>query len=186
MQSSHGSDPATAGRDETEDAPALATGPTEPAAEDLQAQLDQTRAELAATEDRHLRARADLENYRKRVEQEIERRVREQVDELLRDWLDVVDSVERALTLETEQRQVDALRAFLEQMEAILARQGVRRIGEVGDRFDPGLHEAVAVVPGAGGPAGTIAEIARSGYSVDDRVLRPTQVAVARPPGDGD
>jgi molecular chaperone GrpE len=186
MQSSPGSDPAATGRDETEDASALATDPTEPATDDLQAQLEQMRAELAATEDRHLRARADLENYRKRVEQEIERRVREQADELLRDWLDVVDSVERALTLETEQRQADALRAFLEQMEAILARQGVRRIGEVGDRFDPGLHEAVAVVPSASSPAGTIAEIARSGYSVDDRVVRPTQVAVARSPGDSD
>jgi molecular chaperone GrpE len=54
----------------------------------------------------------------------------------------------------------------------------------VGEQFDPELHEAVAVVPAGGLRPGTIAEIARSGYSGDGRVLRPAQVAVARPPDD--
>jgi molecular chaperone GrpE len=67
-------------------------------------------------------------------------------------------------------------------MEAILARYGVTRMGDVGDSFDPERHEAIAVVPGRDQPKGTIAEVARSGYSVDGRVLRPAQVAVARPP----
>jgi molecular chaperone GrpE len=155
-------------------------------AEELRAELDQIREQLAAAEDRYLRARADLDNYRKRAERELERRAQEHGDELVRAWLEVVDSVERALALEHENPALtEALRAFLSQMEAILARQGVTRIGEVGSAFDPELHEAIAVVPDSGTAPGTIAGVARSGYSAGDRVLRPAQVTVARPPADG-
>ena len=151
-----------------------------PRDEELRAELEQTRALLTEAEDRVLRARADLDNYRKRSERELERRVRERGDELLRAWLEVVDSVERALALEPDAPLADGLRAVLEQMDAIVARQGATRIGQVGEPFDPELHEAVAVVPDATRPAGTVAEIARSGYAVGDRVLRPAQVVVAR------
>ena len=152
--------------------------PVEPSGEELRAQLEQARAELAAAEDRFLRARADLDNYRKRIERELERRVHEQGDEHLREWLDVVDSVERAVALEPE--RAEGLRALLDQIDALLSRQGVVRIGESGEQFDPAVHEAVAAVPDSGRPAGTIVDVARAGYSVDDRVVRPAQVAVAR------
>jgi molecular chaperone GrpE len=143
--------------------------------------------QLAAAEDRFLRARADLENYRKRVDRELERRLREEIDDVLREWLEAVDSVERALALQPDgSADADDLRAVLEQMEAILARRGVRPVGEAGAPFDPELHEAVAVVPSADQPAGTIAEIARSGYTAGDRIIRPAQVVVTRPPADGD
>jgi molecular chaperone GrpE len=163
------------------------TDPQDLSQEELVEELERARNDLAATEERYLRARADLENYRKRADRELERRVRQQGDELLRAWLEVADSLERALALEGEQpASTLGLRAFLEQVESILARQGVRRLGAVGETFDPELHEAVAVVPGTDRPAGTVAEVARSGYAVDDRVVRPAQVAVARPTGDGD
>jgi molecular chaperone GrpE len=58
----------------------------------------------------------------------------------------------------------------------------VTRLGEVGQRFDPELHEAVAVVPESDREPGTIAEVTRSGYASGDRVLRPPLVAVAQPP----
>jgi molecular chaperone GrpE len=160
--------------------------PRELSAEELRAELEQTRAQLAETEDRYLRARADLDNYRKRAERDLERRVREQADELLRGWLEVVDSVERALVLAPQDAGLDeGLRAVLEQMQAILARHGLTRIGEVGERFDPERHDAIGVVTNRGSTADAVAEVARSGYSAGDRVLRPAQVVVARPPADG-
>ncbi|MGZ4413981.1 MAG: nucleotide exchange factor GrpE [Gaiellaceae bacterium] len=177
MPSSPGTERDSAAADEREFEQALSR-------EELRAELEGARAQVAASEERHLRARADLDNYRKRAERELERRVREQTDELLRDWLEVVDAAERALALEVDERAAGGLRAFLDQMEAILARQRVRRIGHVGDRFDPELHEAIAAIPDREHPPGTITEIARSGYGVDDRVLRPAQVAVARPADD--
>jgi molecular chaperone GrpE len=161
-----------------------AAAPEQPSAEGLASQLEEARAQLASSEDRYLRARADLENYRKRIERELERRVEERSDAVLRSWFDVVDSVERALALDAASLPRDSLRVLLDQMEGVLARNGVGRLGAVGEQFDPELHEAVSVVPAQGRRPGTIAEIARSGYSVDGRVLRPAQVAVARPPDD--
>lgn len=130
-------------------------------------------------DERYLRARADLENYRKRSAQEVERRVAEQAERLLLDWIEAVDSVDRALGMQPS----DGLRSVLEQMEAILARQGVERVGAVGDRFDPELHEAISVQESDEAPDRTVLDVARSGYRHGERVLRPAQVVVSRDGG---
>ena len=65
-------------------------------------------------------------------------------------------------------------------MEAILDRHGVTRIGAPGEPFDPERHEAVGVVTTSELPDRTVADVARSGFVVDGRVLRPAQVVVAR------
>jgi molecular chaperone GrpE len=139
-------------------------------------------AELEQLEDRYKRSLADLDNYRKRSAAEIQRRVTESSEALIGDWLDAVDSVERALVMAEPGSPLSVgLQAVLEQMEAILERQGVSRIGAPGEQFDPERHEAIGVVPAAGDtPDRTIVEVARSGYALGDRVLRPAQVVVAR------
>jgi molecular chaperone GrpE len=140
-------------------------------------------AELAATEDRFKRALADLDNYRKRAAREIERRVEDARESLLRDWLDPVDSVERALRLgQADNPCHEGMRAVLDQMEATLARHGVQRVGAPGEPFDPQRHEAVGVVQTTAAPDRTVVDVARSGFARGDRVLRPAQVIVARRP----
>lgn len=137
-------------------------------------------AELAQLDDRYKRALADLDNYRKRAAGEIDRRVQERSDAITRDWLEAVDSVERALRMGGPENELAAgLRAVLEQMEAILERQGLSRIGSPGERFDPALHEAIAVRETDEVPDRTIVEVARSGYGEGERVLRPAQVVVS-------
>jgi molecular chaperone GrpE len=136
--------------------------------------------ELTRLEDRFKRAAADLDNYRKRVARDIERRVEEAREALLRDWLEVVDSVERALHQERDGPLAEGLRAVREQMDAVLARSGVERIDAVGDRFDPERHEAVDVRESDDAEDGTVLEMVRSGYAHGGRVLRPAQVIVAR------
>jgi molecular chaperone GrpE len=140
-------------------------------------------AEIARLDDRFKRARADLDNYRKRTAKDVERRVTEGTDALLVDWLDVADSVQRALTMTPLD---DGLRAVGEQIDATLARQGVTRLGTVGEPFDPDRHEAVAAVPATDHPDGAIVEVIRSGYAREGRVLRPALVAVAQRPQGGD
>ncbi|TMK56311.1 MAG: nucleotide exchange factor GrpE [Actinobacteria bacterium] len=130
-------------------------------------------------DERYLRALADLENYRKRSAQEVERRVAEQAERLLLDWIEAVDSVDRALGMQPS----DGLRSVLEQMESILARQGVERVGAAGDRFDPELHEAISVQESEEVPDRTVLDVARSGYRHGERVLRPAQVVVSRDGG---
>jgi molecular chaperone GrpE len=172
MPSSPESEPTADTASEPEPEPAL----TEQAS-DRQA----LTAELAGIEDRYKRALADLDNYRKRSEREIERRVAQTRESLLREWLDVVDSVERAVQLEPPPCS-EGMRALLEQMDGVLTRQGVERIGAPGDRFDPERHEAIAVQPSDEVPDRTIVAVQRSGYANADRVIRPAQVVVARAP----
>lgn len=141
-------------------------------------QTSELEAQVARLEDRYKRALADLDNYRKRAERETQRRVADARERLLRDWLEAVDSVERALRVQPDDQ---GLRAVLEQMQAILARNGVSRLGAVGDAFDPERHEAIGVQPSDEAADRSILEVARSGFALgDDRVLRPAQVVVAR------
>jgi len=166
--------------------------PNSPESEDQQAptatatateDLEQRNADL---EDRYKRALADLDNYRKRSAREIERRVLESTEVHARQWLEAIDSVERALNtdgIDPENPLAIGLRRVLEQMEAILERQGIRRVGEAGERFDPERHEAVAIRETNEVPDQTVVEVARSGWAASGRVLRPAQVVVARSEG---
>ncbi len=174
-------DPTAAGRQTHADPGAEAAGQEPPPAEPPP-QEPGLAQQLADTEDRFKRALADLDNYRKRSGREIERRLQEDRERGLRDWLEAVDSVERALAMQPENPLFEGLRAVLEQMEAILDRQGVRRIGAAGEPFDPERMEAVGVRPADGVPDRTVLDVARSGYAIGDRVLRPAQVVVARTP----
>jgi molecular chaperone GrpE len=159
--------------------------PSSPVTEDgaVEAPERDLEAELAELEDRFKRARADLENYRKRSERDLERRVGEARDAINREWLEAVDSVERALRVaEPENPMFEGLRGVLEQMEAVLDRYGIERVGTVGEAFDPERHEAVGVVDTDDRADRSVVEVARSGYAAGDRVLRPAQVVVARKP----
>jgi len=149
-------------------------------------ELDNLRHENARLEDRYKRALADLDNYRKRTARDLERRVDESRDAVIRDWLDVVDSIDRALRVEPGNPVAEGLRQVLEQMEAILARQGVKRTGGTGERFDPERHEAVGIHQTDEVPDQTIVDVARSGYTSGDRVIRPAEVIVARNDGSGE
>jgi molecular chaperone GrpE len=148
-----------------------------PAAQEQQPSVADLQARNAELDDQRLRARADLENYRKRSARELDRRVGEQRDAMLRDWLEAVDSVERALRMTPD---AEGLRAVLAQMEAILARYGVVRAGAPGEPFDPERHEAIGVQEDGDGQPPRIADVARSGFTMGDRVLRPAQVIVTR------
>ncbi len=152
----------------------------EPAHED--AEHEECSEQLAQAEDRHRRALADLDNLRKRTAREIERRVQESRESLLREWLEALDSVERALLMTPEGPVQDGLRSVLAQMEAILARNGVQRSGRPGEAFDPERHEAVAVRESEDVSDRTVLEVVRSGFAIGDRVLRPAQVIVSTRP----
>ena len=139
-----------------------------PTVEDLEARNEQL-------EDRYKRALADLENYRKRVARDIARRIDEGTDAVVGDWLELVDSVDRAARADG-----DAFAPLRDQIAAILEREGISRLGAVGEPFDPERHEAVGVRDTDVVPDRTIVDVARSGFARRDRVLRPAQVIVSR------
>jgi molecular chaperone GrpE len=184
MQSSRGidvhdqRDPPRQERRETDDTPA--------GQDDLdgagQSELDQRNltAELAGIEDLYKRALADLDNYRKRSSRELERRTAEVKESMLMDWLEAVDSVERAIQMEPYGPCRDGLQAVMGQMDVVLRRQGAQRIGAPGEPFDPERHEAIAVRASHDAPDRTILAVQRSGFALGERVVRPAQVVVAR------
>ena len=171
------SSPGTDRRDTASGAPPVEQAEAPERREPSQAEHE---AEIARLEDRYKRALADLDNYRKRSARDVERGVQEVRGRLISDWLDVVDSVERAMRMDPAGNE--GLQSVLEQMRAVLARQGARRFGEPGERFDPERHEAIAVRQTDEVPEGTIQEVVRSGYELDGRVLRPAQVIVSKWP----
>lgn len=145
-----------------------------------QSETGELSAELAQIEDRYRRALADLDNYRKRSARELERRVQEAKDSVLRDWFEVVDSVERAIQMEADGPCREGLEAVLAQIDTVLQRHGLQRIGSPGDRFDPERHEAVAARVAPGFPDQTVVEVHRSGFARGEHVIRPAQAVVAR------
>jgi molecular chaperone GrpE len=139
-----------------------------PTVEELEARNEQL-------EDRYKRALADLDNYRKRVARDIERRLEEGTDALVRDWLELVDSVDRAVRSDGE-----TFSPLRDQIGAILDREGIARVGAEGEHFDPERHEAVGVRETDEVPDRTVVDVPRSGFARGDRVLRPAQVIVSR------
>jgi molecular chaperone GrpE len=146
-------------------------------------ELQSALLELAELEDRYTRARADLENYRKRAAREQERRLEQARESMLRDWLEVADSVDRATAMQAEESPCrEGLLAVRAQIDAVLARDGVQRIGAPGERFDPERHDAIAARADETAPDRTVLDVVRSGFTLGDRVIRPAQVVVARAP----
>lgn len=153
-----------------------------PAIDQAQPANGELAAELERIQDRYKRALADLDNYRKRAARDLESRVAAAQEAIIGDWLDVVDSVERALQMDADGSCREGLGAVLEQMNSVLAREDVHRTGAPGERFDPERHEAIAVQDSAEAPDQTILAVERSGFALGDRVIRPAQVVVARSP----
>ena len=183
MQSSRaGDERRTPPADGAPEAPPPAAGEPDESGEDRSQSSDELAGQLAATDDRLKRALADLDNYRKRAGREVERRVTEGRETLLRELLEPLDNIERALQAADHSPLAQGLRGVFDQMEALLARHGAQRIAAVGDPFDPTRHEAVAVRETDDVPDGTVVDIARSGFAIGDRVLRPAQVVVAKKP----
>ena len=149
----------------------------------LREQLEAVRAERDANRENWLRAQAELENYRKRVQREMDEARRYQVLPLARDVLPVLDNLRRAIAVGEEGRDtaglIDGVRLVLKQLEDTLARHNVTPIEAVGQPFDANLHEALQQVPAPGRPPMTVLEEFQRGYRLHDRVLRPSQVVVS-------
>jgi molecular chaperone GrpE len=145
-----------------------------------------TEDTVAILEDRLRRALADLDNLRKRYEREV---ARERVTERMlvaRQWLPVVDDLERAIEhLQSSEdcgpEVVEGVRVIRDRALSVLAQLGFPRFDATGEGFDPARHEAVSVID-SDEPPGTVVETTRTGYGTGEVVLRPAGVVVARAP----
>jgi molecular chaperone GrpE len=137
--------------------------------------------------DRYMRARAELANFRKRVERE-RAEIRGLVTaELVREILPALDDFQRALDHAHETSDFEGLASGVELVERKLLKTlegfGVSPIEAVGRPFDPAVHEAMTVLQAPGAEPGTVVEELRKGYILGDRVVRPSQVVVSQSSG---
>lgn len=146
------------------------------------AQAAEAEAKAAENWDLYLRARADLENYQRRVARDLAFNIRCGKRDLILRILEVVDDMERALTADAD---YDSLRhgvdMIMRKLLDVLAAEGVRPIEAVGQPFDPRFHDAVAACEDPSVQTETIVEDLRRGYTFEDDCLRPTMARVAKP-----
>ena len=164
-------------------------GATEERVRALEAELATTREEARQNHERWLRERADLENITKRAERERAETVRFANERILRDLLSVVDNLERAVAHArgggNGQPLVEGVELVLKGLLDLLERHGVTRIATEGARFDPAQHEAMAHVESAEHEPNAVLAEHQPGYRLNDRLLRPALVSVAKAPAGG-
>jgi molecular chaperone GrpE len=153
----------------------------------MQAQIDELTTEKAVLFDRVLRRQAEFDNYRKRIGRERGEIYQRGRDDVLLQFLPVVDNFERALSsLESSEGDAEALRDGVElihkQFQDALSRFGLEAVEAVGQAFDPHVHEAVTTEATDKHKENTVLEEFQRGYRIGDRLLRPAKVKVASSP----
>lgn len=157
---------------------------------DEEAEIDALRAERDALQDKFMRALAEAENARKRSDKD--RREAQQYggSRLARDMLPVYDNMKRALEAATdEQREsakalIEGIELTMRELRNVFAKHGMIVITpQVGDKFDPQMHEAMFEAPLPGTKSGEIIQVSAEGFMLHDRILRPAQVGVSSNPG---
>lgn len=143
-------------------------------------------AETEGLRERLMRTLADFDNYRKRTEREKQTLRRFANFEVFKDFLGVLDNLERAMDSSGSAEDLkQGLKMIVRQHEEILRRHGVERVEAVGKAFDPTIHEAVAREESAEIETPTVTKEMQRGYLLHDRLLRPAMVFVAMPGANG-
>lgn len=150
--------------------------------EQLKAQVEETAKK---EQDLLLRTRAEIDNIRRRTEQDIEKAHKFALEKFSKDILNTIDNLERALATpaNTEDESVKALfdgvQLTLKELLSTVARFGVEPIGVVGELFNPDLHQAISMQPAEGIESNHITAVLQKGYILNGRVIRPAMVMVA-------
>ena len=157
--------------------------------EEAIARVQELEAQLAETakkeQDLLLRTRAEIDNIRRRTEQDVEKAHKFALEKFAKDILNTIDNLERALATPAniEDESVKALfngvELTLKELLATVARFGVEPVGVVGEIFNPDLHQAISMQPTDGFESNQITTVLQKGYLLNGRVIRPAMVMVA-------
>jgi len=151
--------------------------------EQLERDVESAKAEAENAMKDKLYAYAELQNYRRRKEEETMSQQKFMGERLLKELLPIVDNFERGLAAAAATRDYDKLiggiQGTLKQLTTYLEKAGVTPLETVGKEFDTQFHEAIGVAEESGLPPHTVAEELQRGYLIHDRVLRPALVKVS-------
>lgn len=157
---------------------------TEVTVETLAAEMEEARARADEYQQEMLRARADLDNTRKRAEREVQNAHKYAVEKLLGDLLPIKDSMELGLSAAGSSDDVASLREGMEltlkMLDDLLQKHGVTEVNPVGEKFSHELHQAMTMQESAEAESGTVLNVMQKGYLLNDRLVRPAMVIVAK------
>jgi len=153
-------------------------------------QLTHAERELVDAQDKaeenwemYLRTAAELENFRKRSQREIENARRYGIERLAQELLTVRDSLEMGLEAASEEPSVEVLmagkKATLKQLDQLMERFTISELNPLGEVFDPEFHEAMTTQPSEEYKPGQVMAVIQKGYRIHDRLLRPARVIIA-------
>ena len=150
--------------------------------EALLAQLAELESSNAELRDTVLRERAELENQRRRLHRDVEQARRFANEKLLGELLPVYDGLERGLAVEGSDLTAmrEGISLTLKSLLKIAENNGMTQVDPLGQPLDPQRHHAVSVVEAPGAAPGTVVGVLQKGYVLNDRLLRPALVAVAK------
>ena len=158
-----------------------------PTVENLQRALAAAEAEIEVHREAELRAHAELENFRRRAQRDLENGLKFGLDRFLVELLPVLDSLEMGLAAaqdvtddQTAQRLREGAELTVKQALQLLAKHGVQQINPVGEKFDPEFHEAVTLQPSDEHEPNTVTTVIQKGYSLHERLIRPAMVIVSQ------
>ncbi len=148
----------------------------------LREELEKARAEAEAYKDRYLRAMAEMDNMRKRLEKRFAEEAEQEKRRFLRAILPLVDNLEMVVKHSESDPKVlrEGVRMILQEFMRTLEQEGVKPVPSVGQKFDPFVHEAVEVVETEQHPEETVVDEVQKGYTYKGSLLRPARVRVAR------
>ncbi|WP_114909360.1 nucleotide exchange factor GrpE [Haemophilus haemolyticus] len=154
--------------------------------QELEEQL-KTQIEEAANKEQDilLRSRAEIENLRRRTEQDVEKAHKFALEKFSKDILNTIDNLERALATpankedESVKALFDGVELTLKELVSTVGRFGVEAVGVVGEAFNPDLHQAISMQPAEGFETNQISVVLQKGYTLNGRVIRPAMVMVA-------
>ena len=148
--------------------------------------LARVEADLARHKEAMLRMQAETENVRKRLQRELERSRKLALERVMKDLLQVRDSMERGLEIDPESATVESLlegqELTLKMLSKVMEDNHLEVIDPAGEPFDPEVHEAMTVLPSADHEENTVLEVIQKGFRLHDRLIRPAMVVVSRKP----
>lgn len=157
--------------------------------DDLAARVQELEEQLAAAQDQSLRAAAELQNVRRRAEQDVEKAHKFALEKFAGDLLAVADSLERGLELSSpDDVAVKAVREGLELTLKLLldtlARHQLLQLDPLGEPFNPEHHQAMAMEESTHAEPGSVLKVFQKGYLLNGRLLRPAMVVVSKAPAE--
>jgi len=156
--------------------------------ENLDNEENDSQGEIKDLKDQLLRSLAENENLRKRTAKEIEQIKKYGHISLLRDFLNVVDNMERAVKSSTSEKQsetsvknlIDGIEIVLKEMKSLLDKNQINKIEPLHEKFDYNFHQAMFEAPSSDYEEGLIIEVIQPGYVLHDRLIRPAMVGVSK------